>query len=52
MARYGLRKSGSNPESARRTLLWEKAFGVIVAFLILMLGVMLIGGGHDPIAHL
>jgi len=60
MTRYGVRKlreqgsagTGSNLGSATSTPLWVKAFSVIVVLLILMLGVMLLGGGHGPGAHM
>jgi hypothetical protein len=60
VTRYGVRKLreqgnsevGSNLGSATSTPLWVKVFGVIVALLTLMLGVMLFGGGHGPGAHM
>jgi hypothetical protein len=60
MTRYGVRKlrelgnagSGSDLGSATCTPLWAKVFGGIVVFLILILGVMLLGGGHGPGAHM
>ncbi|MEX0735259.1 MAG: hypothetical protein WD944_03960 [Steroidobacteraceae bacterium] len=60
MTRYGVRKLreqgnsdvGSNLGFAASTPLWVKVFGVIVALLTLMLGVMLFGGGHGPGAHM
>jgi len=60
MTRYGVRKlreqgeagTGSDLESVASTPPWVKVFGVIVILLILMVGVMLLGGGHGPGAHL
>lgn len=60
MTPYGVRKlreqgnarPGSNLGSTTSTPLWVKVFGVIVVLLILMLGVMLLGGGHGPGAHM
>jgi len=43
---------GSDLGSATNTPLWVKVFGVVVVLLILMLGVMLLGGGHGPGAHM
>lgn len=51
MTRYGLRKSGQMRGSATDTPVWAKVFGIAVALLTLMLGVMLFGGGHGPGAH-
>ncbi len=58
--RYGVRKlreqgnagTGSDLGSVASTPPWVKVFGVIVILLILMVGVMLLGGGHGPGAHL
>ena len=60
MTRYGLRRlreqgsagTESGLGSATSTPLWVKVFGAIVVLLILMLGVMLLGGGHGPSAHM
>ncbi len=60
MTRYGVRKlreqgnagTGSDLGSVASTPPWVKVFGVIVILLILMVGVMLLGGGHGPGAHL
>jgi hypothetical protein len=59
MTPYGVRKQGeqgtgrpgSTPALATSAPGWVKVFGVIVVILILMVGVMLIGGGHGPGAH-
>lgn len=60
MTRYGLRKlrergdagvSRTGRALATGTPLWVKVFGVIVVLLTLMLGAMLLGGGHGPGAH-
>jgi hypothetical protein len=59
MTSYGVRKlreqgdvGGSDLGSATSTPLWVKVFGVIVVLLTLMLGVMLLSGGHGPGAHM
>lgn len=60
MTRYGVRKqreqgsarTESGLGSVTSTPRWVKVFGVIVILLILMVGVMLLGGGHGPGAHL
>ena len=60
MTLYGVRKQreqgharvGSSHGSAPSTPRWVKVFGIIVVILILMVGVMLLGGGHGPGAHL
>jgi hypothetical protein len=59
-APYGVRKqrehgnarTESGLGSFTSTPRWVKVFGVIVIILILMVGVMLLGGGHGPGAHL
>ena len=60
MTRYGLRKEreqgsattefgfGSVTSAPR----WVKAFGVVVIALTLLLGIMTLGGGHGPGAHI
>ena len=45
MTRYGLGSATSTPR-------WVKVFGVSVIILILILGAMLLGGGHGPGAHI
>jgi hypothetical protein len=60
MTRYGVRKQREQAGAGRESGLgsvtstprWVKVFGVIVIILILMVGVMLLGGGHGPGAHL
>ena len=60
MTRYGVRKqreqgsatTQAGLESVTSTPRWVKVFGVIVIILILIVGVMLLGGGHGPGAHL
>ena len=60
MTRYGLRKereqgnarSRSDLESATSTPRWVKVFGAVVIALILLVGIMLLGGGHGPGAHI
>jgi predicted secreted protein len=60
MTRYGVRKqreqgsarTESGLGSVTSTPRWVKVFGVIVIILILMVGVMLLGGGYGPGAHL
>jgi predicted secreted protein len=56
---YGLRKQreqgnavvGSGQEPGPTTPRWVKVFGVIAAVLIVLLGIMLLVGGHGPAAH-
>jgi len=60
MTRYGLRKereqgnarSRSDLGSATSTPRWVKVFGAVVIALILLVGIMLLGGGHGPGAHI
>jgi hypothetical protein len=60
MTRYGLRKereqggAGLRPSlgSATSTPRWVKVFGAVVIALILLVGIMLLGGGHGPGAHI
>jgi predicted secreted protein len=60
MTRYGVRKQreqdnarvGPGPGSAVRTPRWVKVFGTIVIVLILLVGIMMLFGGHGPGAHL
>ncbi len=57
--RYGARKqreesgvrTDSDLGSVMSTPRWAKVFGVIVIVLILLMGVMLLGGGHGPGVH-
>jgi hypothetical protein len=59
MTRYGVRKqrgegsarTESSLGAATSTPRWVKVFGVIVIILILLVGVMLLAGGHGPGAH-
>ena len=59
MTRYGLRKereqgnakSRSGLGSATSTPRWVKVFGVVMIALILLVGIMMLGGGHGPGAH-
>ncbi len=60
MTRYGVRKQREEASAGRESGLrsvantprWVKVFGVIVFILILLLGAMLLGGGHGPAAHI
>jgi len=60
MTRYGLRKereqgnarSRSGLGSATSTPRWVKVFGVVVIALILLVGIMMLAGGHGPGAHI
>jgi hypothetical protein len=60
MTRYGVRKQRDQASaggesglgSVTSTPRWVKVFGVIVIILILLVGVMLLGGGHGPGAHI
>jgi uncharacterized membrane-anchored protein len=47
MTRYGLREERERGSTPR----WVKVFGVVVIALILLLGIMTLGGGHGPGAH-
>jgi hypothetical protein len=59
MTRYGMRKqreqgdTGVGPGfgSSTGTPRWVKVFGVILIVLLLLVGIMLLGGGHGPGAH-
>ncbi len=59
MTRYGVRKQHERGNAERESGLgsitstprWVKVFGVVLVILILMVGVMLLGGGHGPGAH-
>jgi hypothetical protein len=54
---YGIRKRresiglGSGIESSEAVPLWVKGFSGIVVLLLLMVGFMLLGGGHGPAGH-
>jgi hypothetical protein len=60
MTRYGVRKQReqgnagveSGLGSATRTPRWVKVFGSIVLVLTLLVGIMMLVGGHGPGAHL
>ncbi|UUZ65305.1 hypothetical protein LP417_12350 [Polaromonas sp. P1-6] len=61
MTRYGMRKqreqgdTGVGPcffRSTTSTPRWVKVFGVIVVVLVLLIGIMMLGGGHGPGAHI
>lgn len=60
MTRYGLRKERERASagtesgfgSATSTPRWVKVFTVLVIILILLVGAMLLGGGHGPSAHI
>ena len=60
LTRYGARKlreqgnpgTGPGLGAATSTPLWVKVFGAVVVLLMLVLGVMLLGGGHGPSAHM
>lgn len=55
---YGVRRqrgpgnAGSGSGSVLGTPRWVKAFGIVLAILILMLGAMSLLGGHGPGAHI
>jgi len=59
MTRYGVQKqreqgsamTGSGLSSVTNTPTWVKVFGVVVIVLMLLVGAMLLGGGHGPGAH-
>lgn len=59
MTRYGVRKQreqgnarvGSGLGLATSTPRWVKVFGIIVIVLILLVGIMMLVGGHGPGAH-
>ena len=59
MTRYGVRKQreqgsarvGSGVGLATSTPRWVKVFGMIVIMLILLVGIMMLVGGHGPGAH-
>jgi len=60
MTRYGMRKQrergnavvGYGFGSAIGTPRWVKVFGIIVIVLVLLVGIMMLGGGHGPGAHM
>jgi hypothetical protein len=60
MTRYGLRKQREQGNAkvtsdlgpTTTTPLWVKVFGVIVIALSLLVGIMLLSGGHGPGAHI
>jgi len=60
MTRYGLRKEREQGNARSRSELglatstprWVKVFGVVVIALILLVGIMMLGGGHGPGAHI
>ena len=59
MTRYGVRKQreegnvrvGSGLGLATSTPRWVKVFGIVVIVLILLVGIMMLVGGHGPGAH-
>lgn len=59
MTPYGMRKLRGRVETGNSSWLmvgtgtprWVKVFGVIVVVLILLVGAMMLGGGHGPDAH-
>lgn len=57
MSRYGVRKqgdagAGSGFGSATSAPRWVKVFGVIVLVLLVLVGIMMLGGGHGPGSHM
>lgn len=60
MTGYGMRKqreqgdTGAGPGfgSTTSTPRWVKVFGAIVVVLVLLIGIMMLGGGHGPGAHI
>lgn len=60
MTRYGARKQReqgnpgveSGPGAATSAPRWVKTFGIIVLVLIVLVGIMMLGGGHGPGAHI
>jgi hypothetical protein len=60
MTRYGLRKQREQDNSSvelawgsgTRPPRWVKVFGVVIAILVLLVGVMMLFGGHGPGAHI
>ena len=60
MTRYGVRKQREQGGTGVATSFgytigtppWVKVFGVIVAVLVLLIGIMMLGGGHGPGAHM
>jgi len=60
MTRYGLRKERAQGSTTTQSGLgavastprWVKVFGVVVIALTLLLGIMTLGGGHSPGAHI
>jgi hypothetical protein len=60
LTRYGVRKQreqgvagvGSGFGSATSTPRWVKVFAIVVTVLVLLLGIMMLGGGHGPGAHM
>jgi hypothetical protein len=57
MTGYGVRKQrdpGMDPgsEAATSTPLWVKVFAVIIIILILLVGIMMLSGGHGPGDHI
>ncbi len=57
MTQYGMRKQGDTGmglglESTTSTPRWVKVFGVLIIVLILLVGIMVLGGGHGPGAHI
>lgn len=60
MTRYGVRRQreqgnagvGSGPGLATGTPRWVKTSGIIVIVLIVLVGIMMLGGGHGPGAHM
>jgi hypothetical protein len=63
MTRYGARKqhelvgtgddTGVGPGGGSTTITprWVKVFGIIVIVLVLLVGIMMLSGGHGPGAH-
>ena len=59
LTRYGVRKQreqadnrvGPDFGTTISTPRWVKVFGVVVAVLFLLVGIMMLGGGHGPGAH-
>lgn len=60
MTRYGARRQreqgnvrvGASPELAAHMPRWVKVFGLVILVLMLLIGIMVLGGGHSPGAHM